>query len=101
MAPDDERILLRIGEGPIAWKLCRCHRCGVTRRCTPENDFYAYPKCEEGWLYCERCILAVHGGFDEVIAFKIDTGTTPEDDEEVQWTDTEEDDDPADWWKKT
>jgi hypothetical protein len=38
----------------LQYQICRCHRCGIERRCTPSFDFFA--KLEGDPLQCEACL---------------------------------------------
>jgi hypothetical protein len=39
-----------------SYRVCRCARCGVKRRCTPDFDFYTFSNQAEGLLYCLDCL---------------------------------------------
>jgi hypothetical protein len=41
----------------IAYRICRCFKCGIEHACTPSFDFYTRPGRTE--LYCEPCLLQV------------------------------------------
>jgi hypothetical protein len=54
-----------ITHGPvdgIAYKVCKCSRCGFEDTCTPSFDFYIRrPGPDDGPLYCYACLCAEVG----------------------------------------
>jgi hypothetical protein len=84
---DDEEVLVQ-KNGDIGYRLCRCHKCQIVRRCTPNHDFYAFFSDPEKWLYCEICFMKEIGVNELKIVDREDVSL--EEDEDI---------DQADWWK--
>ena len=49
-----EIIIERCTNWDHADKICKCCRCGIVRRCSPDFDFYA--KEDGDPLFCEICL---------------------------------------------
>lgn len=42
-------------------QLCKCYKCGIISKCTPEFDFYTVEDYKTDDLYCERCFETIIG----------------------------------------
>lgn len=56
-----EKILTHRTE-PQGYRLCKCAKCGIIRRCTPSFDFYVNGGDETLALWCETCFMTKHFG---------------------------------------
>lgn len=67
--PQEHVFTHRRDSDDIAYKLCRCCKCGAVSRCTPRTDFYtaAEDKSLRGSeagapLWCEPCLMTKNFG---------------------------------------
>jgi hypothetical protein len=65
--PDNEEVIVSlpcsVPMSSVVRCLCRCHVCGITRRVTPQFDFYRDADGDK--LYCEKCLLKRHFGKED------------------------------------
>ncbi len=51
----------RLKDEDISGEVCKCNHCGITQKCTLQDDFYTlsfikYKEDEPRPLYCENCV---------------------------------------------
>lgn len=84
--------------------MCECQKCGMIAKHTMYCDFYTLAKDESHKLYCEPCMMRIVRdtyNVEEVIDVVMEPGSEPiKPGDRLEIDDEEEEDDPADWWKK-